>query len=143
MTTDQTKKTGVTLMDLVANGIKKSELKDGVYDATYQRHDDRKTKYGNRSYFQHSFDIKVDDGNTTLLVDSGRQLKKGHIPKYNTKLFNIVSALLGCEPKNGETIYLEDLIGLKCKVSLNGDEVSFASVDNSSAFEEISKDKKP
>jgi len=133
MTNENTGKTALQLLEFRPQ----EALLNGTYEAIYSGHQQKRTKYGSRYYYRHTFSINKEDKNVLIAIDSGLLLKKGFVPKYNTKLFNIVTALLGKEPQSGENVYLEDLVGKKCKVAIDEKETKVIRFDEPNIFDQI------
>lgn len=135
---DNSGKTALQLLEFRPQEV----LPNGTYEATYLMYKQKRTKYGSRYYYQHTFNVNKDDKKILLNIDSGLFLKKGFVPQYNTKLFNIVTALLGKEPQAGETVYLEDQVGKKCKVVIDEKEIRVIRFDEPNIFDQIGVEKK-
>ena len=84
MTNENSGKTALQLLEFRPQEV----LVNGTYESIYSGHKQKRTKYGSRHYYRHEFSINKDDKNILLYIDSGLLLKKGFVPKYNTKLFN-------------------------------------------------------
>ena len=88
----------------------------GVYPATFTGWEENKDgQYG--PYVRLELEISEGEykGVKRSLVASTK-LTKGTTSKTTSKLFGVVTVLLGREPKPGEDISLKDLEGAKCQI---------------------------
>ncbi len=134
--TETVKEHKVTAMTLLMK--KPTRSIDGAYICKFESCELKVTKKTAREYFELTF--RISDGpdkNNAIYINSGRSLKKGTSPEYNTKLFNIVTVLLGREPNYEESINLNDLIGSTCKIVVFGDKTSVVGIEEVTEFEQL------
>lgn len=109
--------------------VKESESPEpipvGIYSAKFADWEEKDDgQYG--PYVRLEFEITSGEqkGTKRSLVASTK-LKKGKDQKTTSKLFKIVSSLLGKEPSTEEKVSLKELVGTKCQIMIEdreGDE---------------------
>lgn len=88
----------------------------GMYKAKFTEWEEKENpKYG--PYVRLVFEIT--DGEhteTTRSLVASTKLTKGKTKETTSKLFKVVSGLMGKEPKPDEEISLDDLVGTECQI---------------------------
>lgn len=100
----------------VSEGKGAEPIDAGVYPAKFVGWEEKdEGQYG--PYLRLEFEIVDGDyeGIKRSIVASTK-LTKGKKSKHTSKLFTIVTTLMGREPKAGEDISLKDLVGSECQI---------------------------
>jgi len=118
-----------TAMELLAVAPAPKILNDGVYLVEYQSIKKKHTKESGNYYYEHTLVIRNDEQHegTLFSILTSLTIKRGRKPKYNTKLYKLVSCLLKRELDFDEKISISDLVGKRCKVLIK-DEYGYSDV---------------
>jgi len=108
-----------TAMGLLAMMPPKKKLQEGLYTVEYQGFELRHSKSENRPYYLHTFKVldQKFDGELVHMCTS-TELKRSDNPKYHSKLYKLVSALMEHDLDYTEKLDLRTLKSKKCKVIL-------------------------
>lgn len=111
---------GPTAIELIAEVTPKNSLGCGVYLVEYVSVVSRQAKETGNKYLKHTLAIKNDSIHEGTLFDllTSDRLVKGTVPKYNTRLYTLVTCLLKRDIVSGEKINDSELVGKRCKVYL-------------------------
>lgn len=113
-----------TAMDLLAMAPPPNNLEDGLYFAEYVSYKKKRAKENGNYYYEHTLKIVNDEKHEGSLfhILSSTDFRKGFTPKYNTKLYKIISCLFKKEFTFPTSIVMSDLEGKRCKVLIRDHE---------------------